>query len=194
MRRASAFAYALTPSVVVRGGYGTSFAHYTRAGSGDILAINAPNALFVSVTATYNRHRRTVIAPSTRDSLRILPRRLAPGTDNITYVPKDTKDSYVESYFLEVQKELAKNTLVDIAYIGNPRREIARLPECKPGQSGTGIANPTNPALGAGFVRPYPNWGRAGGHDLRLRDITEALKRILVALQTRSRCAMSSDL
>ena len=36
--------------IVVRGGYGISYVHYTRAGSGDILAINAPNALFVSVT------------------------------------------------------------------------------------------------------------------------------------------------
>ena len=44
------FAYALTPTVAIRGGYGTSFVHYTRAGSGDILPINAPSALFVSVT------------------------------------------------------------------------------------------------------------------------------------------------
>ena len=42
------FAYAATPRIVVRGGYGISYVHYTRAGSGDILAINAPNALFVS--------------------------------------------------------------------------------------------------------------------------------------------------
>src|SRR6202000_2440440 len=42
-----------------------------------------------------------------------------PATDNITWVPKDTRDSYVENYFLSVQKQLAKNTLVDIAYIGN---------------------------------------------------------------------------
>ena len=30
--------------------FGTSFVHYTRAGSGDILAINAPQAQFASVT------------------------------------------------------------------------------------------------------------------------------------------------
>ncbi len=44
------FAYAVTPTIAIRGGYGTSFVHYTRAGSGDILPINAPSALFVSVT------------------------------------------------------------------------------------------------------------------------------------------------
>ncbi len=42
-----------------------------------------------------------------------------PATDNITYIPKNTRDSYVESYFLSVQQQLAKNTLLDIAYVGN---------------------------------------------------------------------------
>ena len=42
-------AYAPMPNTAIRGGYGISYVHYTRAGSGDILAINAPQALFVSV-------------------------------------------------------------------------------------------------------------------------------------------------
>src|SRR3984885_11118586 len=52
------FAYAVTPKTAVRGGFGTGFAHYTRAGSGDILGINAPQAQFAVVTQ---------IAPSTTD-------------------------------------------------------------------------------------------------------------------------------
>jgi outer membrane receptor protein involved in Fe transport len=168
------FAYALTPSVVVRGGYGTSFAHYTRAGSGDILAINAPNALFVSVTqpttATANGYRTVDqgFPPN-------LATTFSAGTDNITYVPKDTKDSYVESYFLEVQKELAKNTLVDIAYIGNHGVKLQGFLNANQGNPALGIANPTNPALGAGFVRPYPNWGGLVGTTYDYGDITEAL-------------------
>ena len=42
-----------------------------------------------------------------------------PATDNITWVPKNRPDSYVENYFLSVQRQLAKNTLIDVAYIGN---------------------------------------------------------------------------
>ena len=42
-----------------------------------------------------------------------------PATDNITWIPRNTRDSYVESYFLSVQRQLAKNTLLDIAYVGN---------------------------------------------------------------------------
>jgi hypothetical protein len=44
-------------------------------------------------------------------------------TNNITWVPKNTRDSAVQSYFVSVQQELAKNTLLDIAYVGNPERQ-----------------------------------------------------------------------
>ena len=155
------FAYQWLPTVVVRGGFGTSFVHYSRAGSGDILAINAPNALFVSVaqpgTATATGYRRVDQG---------FPQGLAtnfnPGTDNITYIPKDTKDSYVESFFLDVQKELAKNTLVDVAYIGNHGLKL----------QGFFNANQINPA--AGFARPHPTWGGLVGTTFNGGDITEA--------------------
>jgi hypothetical protein len=49
----------------------------------------------------------------------LVPTNFNPATDNVTYIPKNTKDSYVESYFLSVQRSLAKNTLLDIAYVGN---------------------------------------------------------------------------
>ena len=53
-----ASAYAADPKTAIRGGFGMSYVHYTRAGSGDILAINAPQAQFASVTQ---------IAPTTTD-------------------------------------------------------------------------------------------------------------------------------
>ena len=166
------FAYALTPSVVIRGGFGTSFAHYTRAGSGDILAINAPNALFVSV----NQPTTSVTAPGYRTLDQGYPTGLAttfnPGTDNITYIPKDTKDSYVESYFLSFQKSLAKNTLVDLAYVGNHGVKL----------QGFLNANQGNPSLGlstvagsTGFARPYSTWGGLVGTTFDFGDITTAL-------------------
>ena len=42
------FAYAADAKTAIRGGFGMSYVHYTRAGSGDILAINAPQAQFAS--------------------------------------------------------------------------------------------------------------------------------------------------
>ncbi len=79
-----------------------------------------------------------------------------PLTDNITYIPKNTRDSYVESYFLSIQRELAKNTRLDIAYVGNHGLKL----------QGFINANQLNPAVGfAQANRPYPKFS----------DITEAL-------------------
>jgi len=165
------FAYAATPKTALRGGFGTSYVHYTRAGSGDILAINAPQAQFASVTQ---------IAPTTTNHCSSLPAQIIAvgsttpscyatadqgfpsalattfnsATDNITYVPKNTRDSYVESYFLSVQQQISKNTLLDIAYVGNHGLKL----------QGFLNANQKNPSLG--FARPFTSWPS---------DITEAL-------------------
>ncbi len=155
------FAFAPTSSIAVRGGYGTSFIHYWRAGSGNMLAINAPNAMFTSVVnpspatgvglgATTGYQRLSNGFPTG------LATTFSAGTDNIDYIPKNTKDGYAESYFLSVQKTLAKNVLVDIAYVGNHGVHL----------QGFINANQKNPQAGFiggvpanGWSRPYPNWG-----------------------------------
>jgi len=170
------FAYALTPTIAIRGGYGTSFVHYTRAGSGDILPIDAPSALFVSVTQP-----GTATTAGYRTLDQGYPAGLAttftPGTDNITYIPANTKDSYVEDFFLSVQKSLAKNTILDIAFIGNHGLKLQGFVNANQGNPSLGVANAATPALGAGFVRPYPTWGGypIGSTNFTYGDITEAL-------------------
>jgi hypothetical protein len=166
------FAYSVDPKMAIRGGFGLSYAHYTRAGSGDILSINAPQAQFAAVSQ---------IAPTTGDHCGSpLPAQIIaegattpscfatadqgfpsglvtsfnPATDNITWVPKNTKDSYVESYFLDVQRTLLKNSVLDIAYVGNHGLKL----------QGFVNGNQKNPSLG--FARPFANWPS---------DITEAL-------------------
>jgi len=149
------FAYALTPKTSVRGGYGISYVHYTRAGSGDILAINAPQAVFVQ--APQPKPTTTNVCPSGAPATTCYvtadqgyPANLVttfnPATDNITYIPKNTKDSYVESYHLSVQRQLAKNILIDVAYIGSHGVKL----------QGFLNANQKNPANG--FARPFANW------------------------------------
>ena len=166
------FAYAVDPKTALRGGFGISYTHYTRAGSGDILGINAPQAQFASVTQiapTTSNHCSTplpaqIIANGTTTpscyatSDQGYPSGLVTSfnsaTDNITYIPKNTRDSYVESYFLSIQRSLFKNTLLDLAYVGNRGLKL----------QGFLNANQKNPSLG--FARPYTNWPS---------DITEAL-------------------
>jgi hypothetical protein len=165
------FAYAADAKTAIRGGFGLSFVHYTRAGSGDILGINAPQAQFASVnqpTPTTTNHCNPLptqiiavgaTAPSCYATIDqgftpTLATVFNKATDNVTYVPKNTRDSYVESFFLSIQRELSKNTQLDIAYVGNHGLKL----------QGFVNANQKNPSLG--FARPFNNWPS---------DITEAL-------------------
>jgi len=154
------FAVAATPTIAVRGGYGSAYVHYWRAGSGNNIAINAPFALYTSVTnpavGTTNGFVRLSQGFPTG-----LATTFSAGTDDIDSIPPNTRDGYAESWFLDVQKALAKNILFDVAYVGNHGVHL----------QGFINANQKNPALplttagefpgiGAGqWQRPYMSWG-----------------------------------
>jgi hypothetical protein len=168
------FAYNVLPKTVIRGGFGTGYIHYTRAGSGDILAINAPQAQFASVNQnnlkpTTTNHCSTplptqiiAIGSTTQTCYATADQGFPSGlvtsfnkaTDNITWIDKNKKDSYVENAFLSVQQQLYKNTVLDVAYIFNHGLHL----------EGFVNGNQENPSKG--FARPFTNWPS---------DITEAL-------------------
>ncbi len=166
------FSLAADAKTVLRGGFGTSYIHYTRAGSGDILAINAPQAQFAAVTQvapTTANHCSTplpaqiIATGATTPSCYATADQGYPSglvtsfnsaTDNITWVPRNTRDSYVESYYLSIQRQLFKNSLIDVAYVGNHGVKL----------QGFINGNQKNPSLA--FARPFTAWPS---------DITEAI-------------------
>ncbi len=168
------FAYAPTPKVSLRGGFGTSYVHYNRAGSGNILAINAPQAQFAAVTQITPTRTDHCASPvpaqiipinSTMETCYVsidqgFPAALAtsfnPATDNITWVPRHSRDSYVESYYLAVQRQIFKNGLFDIAYVGNHGLKLLQFLN----------GNQRNVTATGGYARPFAAWPS---------DITEAL-------------------
>lgn len=173
------FAYAPTSKVSIRGGFGTGYVHYTRAGSGDITAINAPQAQFAAVTQiapTTTNHCSTplpaqIIATGTTTptcyatAAQGFPTGLVtsfnPATDNITWVPKNTRDSYVENYYFAVQRQVTKNSLVDIAYVGNHGLKLQGFLN---GNQRNIVDTPGSSTTT--YSRPFANWPS---------DITEAL-------------------
>jgi len=173
------FAWAPMSKLSVRGGFGTGYVHYTRAGSGDILAINAPQAQFAAVTQiapSTSNHCSTplpaqIIATGTTTptcyatAAQGFPSGLVtsfnPATDNITWVPKNTRDSYVENYYLAVQRQLTKNSLVDVAYVGNHGLKLQAFLN---GNQRNIIDTPGSSTTT--YSRPFANWPS---------DITEAL-------------------
>ena len=47
------------------------------------------------------------------------PSQFNPLTANITYMPRDFHSSPVQSWYISVQRELKRNMLLDVAYVGN---------------------------------------------------------------------------
>jgi hypothetical protein len=113
------FAYTLTPRTVVRGGYGMSYVHFHRAGGANILPINGPqviNAVVVQTNPTDPAFRTTQAGyPEGLTD----PSRFNPLTANITYMPDDYRSSRVQSWYASIQREVLRNVIVDLAYVGN---------------------------------------------------------------------------
>lgn len=152
------FVYAPSDRTSIRGGYGISFSHYDRAGSGNVLAINPPQALFSVSTV------QTAPAASPGGVNRAYSRldqgfptgtlTFNPLTDNTTYIDGSRyRDSYVHNYYVSLQRQLRKNSLLDVAYVGNHGLKLLQFIN----------ANQRNPLNG--YARPYPKYG----------DITQAI-------------------
>jgi hypothetical protein len=113
------FAWSPLELTVVRGGYGVSYVHFHRAGAANVLAINGPQVVNAVATQTnpFDAAFRTTQAgyPDRFAD----PSRFNPLAANITYMPEDYRSSRVQSYYISVQREIARNMVVDVAYVGN---------------------------------------------------------------------------
>jgi hypothetical protein len=115
------FAYSMTPRTVVRGGYGISYIHFHRAGAANILSINGPQV----INAVVNQSAANIAAGTFRTTQEGYPAGLTdpskfvPTLSNVTYMPRDYHSSQVQSYYVSVQREIANNMILDVAYVGN---------------------------------------------------------------------------
>ncbi len=143
------FAYSPDGKTSLRGGFGISFAHYDRPGSGNVLAINAPQALFTNTTQ---------LAPDAGGNPATFQRldngfptgtlSFIPATANPVYIDGSRyRDSYVESYYVSAQRQLAKNSLLDMAYVGNHGAKLLQIVNYNQ-------KDPLN-----GYARPIPGYG-----------------------------------
>ncbi len=112
------FAYTAGWGLVARGGYGISYNHFNRAGTGNLLAVNGPQVVNGTVNqiptdATFRTTQQGYPADFTA------PSSFRPLNASVKFIPRDLPSSYVQNWFLSIQKEVARNTLVDIGYVGN---------------------------------------------------------------------------
>ncbi len=116
-------AYSVLPKTVLRGGYGISYTHFNRVGSADELGINGPQVIFGlitqsipaggSVPANFITTEQGYPAGITN------PANFNPLAANNAYIPRDTKWPYIQSWFFSVQRELFKDTVLEVGYNGN---------------------------------------------------------------------------
>jgi carboxypeptidase family protein/TonB-dependent receptor-like protein len=148
------FAWSVMPDTVIRGGYGISYVHFHRAGAANLLSINGPQV--VNAVATQSNP----LDPTFRTTQQGYPANFADPsvfnqvTANITYMPRDYHSSRVQSYYISVQREIARNMLVDVAYVGNHASDLLLF-------ANYNQAAPNNPAgtIPLQSRRPIPEFG-----------------------------------
>jgi hypothetical protein len=151
------FAYSFDSKTVVRAGYGISYSFFNRPGSAQE-GINAPQALFGLLTQSIPAGGP--VPPTfltTKNSFTSginIPANFNPIVSNIDYIPADTKWPMTQSWLFSVQRQLTKDTVLEVAYNGN---HTTRLPVI-------GDFNQSNPnlpgqTLGVQARRPIQSFG-----------------------------------
>ena len=150
-------AYSIDSKTVVRGGYGISYSYFNRPGSA-MEGINAPQALFgifsqtippggpvpAGFLTTKNSFTTGIANPSAFN----------PANSNVAYIPPDFKWPYIQSWFFSVQREVMKNTIVELSYNGN---HSLRLPIL--GDYNQAVPSPAGQTLTLAQRRPIPTFG-----------------------------------
>src|SRR5271157_3723233 len=117
-------AYSMDPKTVVRGGYGISYTFFNRPGSAEE-GINAPQALF-GVLSQSNPLAPGFLTTGNSFSTNIAsPAAFNPANSNVVYTPPDSKWPRIQNWFFSVQRELPKDTVVELSYNGS---HSTRLP------------------------------------------------------------------
>lgn len=115
------FAWSVDSKTTVRGGYGISYSFFNRPGSA-IEGINGPLAIFGVVNQSISTANS--LAPAGFLTIQNgftspLLTTFNPVGSNNDYIPANTRWPYVQSFFFSVQREIFKDTLVEVAYNGN---------------------------------------------------------------------------
>jgi hypothetical protein len=113
------FAYTVANGTVIRGGYGVSYVHFSRAGGGDVLPINGPQVVNAVINQTNPGQPSFVPAEQGYPAGLADPSQFNPLTANITYMPRDFHSSPVQSWYISLQRGIGRNMLLDVAYVGN---------------------------------------------------------------------------
>ena len=153
------FAYSFDPKTVIRGGYGISYVHNNRVGSADLLGINGPQVVIATINQTpllANGKPNPAFIKSTDGYPPGMtsPSKFVPALSNVAYIPKDLRWPYVQSWFLSVQREVFKNTVLEVTYTGSHSLRVPIIADFN-----QALPSPAGQNLGIQARRPNPTFG-----------------------------------
>jgi hypothetical protein len=122
-------AYQLRPKTVIRSAYGISYVLFNRAGGENLLAYNGPFIINSSINQIPSQGICASAAAAAGTCFRstaqgfpngiIDPTNFSTAISEVRYIPGSTRNGYVQSWHFTIQQELAKDLLLDVAYVGN---------------------------------------------------------------------------
>jgi hypothetical protein len=110
-------AFSLDHDTALRGGFGISYSHWNRTGS-SYLTLNAPYGI-ISLADVYPGLSSYLNTEASFPANFISATNYNPEAVALQYMPPDSPDTQVRSWFFSVQRDLGHSWLVDLAYVGN---------------------------------------------------------------------------
>lgn len=165
-------AYSFDSKTVLRAAYGISYVHFNRAGGGNILGINGPQVVIAAIQQRPGDAGFRTTQAGYPQGLTD-PSRFNPLAANISYIPRDSPTGYVQNWSFSIQRELPKNFVVDVGYVGNNGTHLvvfADFNEARPNRAGENLsvqARRPNQAFSAITVT-FPH-ARSNYHALQAR-------------------------
>jgi Carboxypeptidase regulatory-like domain/TonB dependent receptor/TonB-dependent Receptor Plug Domain len=145
-------AYSVDSKTSIRAGYGISYTFFNRPGSA-IENINGPLAVFGTLTQTALPGQPGFLTTQTGFNAGI-GTAFNSATTNNDYIPSDMKWPRIQSWVVSIQREVMKDTILELAYNGN---SSSRLPIL--GDYNQAAPNAVGGTLGVQARRPIPTFG-----------------------------------
>jgi len=114
-------AYQLDSKTVLRGGYGFGWNYWNRMASAEYLNTNAPYVVRFSALNSPAQLNNRCTANNFSNCFRSREQGypVNPPSNVILHMDRNTPWGYVQNWHFTIQRTLFKNTLIDVAYVGN---------------------------------------------------------------------------
>ncbi len=158
-------AYQVGPKTVIRSAYGISYVQFNRLGGENLLVYNGPNIVDAIIDQVPGQGTGTCTSVNDAPGscfrptyLGFPPKFTSPSafntaTTQVRYIPANNRTGYVQSWHFTIQRELAHDWLLDVAYVGNQSVGLMILTDAN-----EAVPNQPGKNLSVNARRPIPHF------------------------------------